>query len=459
MEILKPYDEIISTNKNLIILRSGRVAGKTRNSMNIVALKSLTGEGDIVLGRSNYNSLKTSLYNELIAVIDEEGLSQYFTFRTAPLSIYCKHNKNTIHFVGVGGSDLSRTKGFKPHKDLQIIMFDETQQLPDQNNLDQATATLFRFLKPDGQFILAFNPERQNMHWLNEYARAREDNSDWIILTATYKQIGKKLNDIQLRQIETERILNLQNYEYLYLAKTIGLFGSAYFTFSREKHYLPIQKITDKFKGNWIHTLIIGVDGASTRDKTALVPLAIMNNGQCVVLPIFYHDPIKNGALSNEELVPHILQWLKELEQKNGLVKSNTPIYFVCDAGGNSDLPLSLQYNLSSYYTIVTFGKKQVIPMAQNVQDVFSRNIMYIGDYGGYYSYPKERFIHESEEHYPIVTQLESVTWNEKGTGFDPIVPNDVTDALTYAVRWWFTNPDNLYLPEREEYYDMEVDN
>lgn len=84
---------------------------------------------------------------------------------------------------------------------------------------------------------------------------------------------------------------------------------------------------------------------------------------------------------------------------------------------------------------------------------------MYIGDYGGYYSYPKDRFIHESEEHYPIVTQLESVTWNEKGTGFDPIVPNDVTDALTYAVRWWFTNPDNLYLPEREEYYDMEVDN
>lgn len=458
MEILKPYDEILTTDKNLIILRSGRVGGKTRNSMNIVALKALTGEGDIVLGRANYNSLKSSLYNELIAIIDEEGLTPFFTFRTSPLSVKCKANGNTIHFVGVGGSDLSRTKGFKPHKPLQMIMFDETQQLPDQNNLDQATATLFRFLKPEGIFVLAFNPERMNMHWLNEYARAREESDDWIIITATYRDIAQKLNHIQLRQIETERVLNQQNYEYLYLARTVGLFGGVYFTFKRDKHYLRIPKLRKKFERNWIHTIIIGVDGASTRDKTALVPIAIFNNGQGVVLPIFHHDPEKNGALSNEELVPHIITWLKEMEKEYALIENKVPIYFACDPGGNSDLPLALQYNLSSYYNVVTLGKKEVIPMAQNVQDVFSRNIMYVADVGGYYSYPQDRFITDSEENYPLVVQLESVTWNEKGTGFDPIVPNDDTDALTYAVRFWFANPENIYLPERAEYYDMEVE-
>jgi hypothetical protein len=231
-----------------------------------------------------------------------------------------------------------------------------------------------------------------------------------------------------------------------------------YFTFDRNKHYIPVAELSKKFRKQYIHTLIIGVDGASTRDKTALVPLAIMNNGQGVVLPIFYHDPEKNGALSNEQLVPHIQRWLEKLEKDNNLENNfEVNIYFVCDAGGNSDLPLALQYNLSSYYNIVSFGNKQIIPMAQNVQDIFSRNIVYVGDYGGYYSYPQERFITDMEEHYPLPMQLESVTWNDKGTGFDPTVPNDVSDALTYAVRWWFTNPDNVYLPEREDFYDMGV--
>jgi PBSX family phage terminase large subunit len=461
MEILAPYDQILHrTDVNQFILRSGRVAGKTKNSTNIALALLLQGDGDVIFGRANYNQLRQSLFREFTNVIDEENLTNYFKVRQYPeMEIICTLNDNRLYFVGIGGSDLSRTKGFKPHKQVQMVFFDEAQQLPNQYNLDQARATLLRFLQDSGKFVISYNPEPMNMHWMNEYARLREGSPDWLIITATYMDIAQKLSKIQLRDIETERILNPKNYEYLYLGITEGLFGSVYFTFDRRRHYKPVEELKTKFQSNYIHTVLIGVDGASTRDKTALVPLAIMNNGQAIVLEMFYHDPIENGAMSNEQLVPYITSWLEKIEKANGLYKNNhVPIYFIADAGGNSDLHLSLRYNLvDPKYNVIPFGKKQIIPMAQNVNDVFSRNIVYVGNYDGIYDYVKGRKIYDREKLHPLVQQLESVVWNEQGTGFEKAIDNDATDAFTYVVRYWYTNPDNLYLPERDEFYDMEV--
>lgn len=97
--------------------------------------------------------------------------------------------------------------------------------------------------------------------------------------------------------------------------------------------------------------------------------------------------------------------------------------------------------------------------MAQNVNDVFSRNVAYVVDFGGYNDYVKGRFIYDNEKIHPLVQQLESVVWNELGTGFEKSIDNDATDAFTYVVRYWYTNPDNLYLPDRDEFYDMEMNN
>jgi hypothetical protein len=461
MEILAPYDQILHRNDvNQYILRSGRVAGKTKNSTNIALALLLQGDGDVIFGRANYNQLRQSLFREFTNVIDEENLFKYFKVRQYPeMEIICTLNDNRLYFVGIGGSDLSRTKGFKPHKQVQMVFFDESQQLPNQYNLDQARATLLRFLQDDGKFVISYNPEPMNMHWMNEYSRLRENSPDWLIIKATYMDIAQRLSRIQLRDIETERILNPRNYDYLYLGITEGLFGSVYFTFDRRRHYVPVKKLMDKFSHRYIHTILIGVDGASTRDKTALIPLAIMNNGQAIVLDIFYHDPIENGAMSNEQLIPYIMTWLEKLEKANGLYNnSQVPIYFIADAGGNSDLHLSLRYNLTNpKYNVIPFGKKQIIPMAQNVNDVFSRNIAYIANYDGFFDYVKGRHIDDREKLHPLVQQLESVVWNESGTGFEKAIDNDATDAFTYVVRYWYTNPDNLYLPERDEFYDMEV--
>ena len=34
--------------------------------------------------------------------------------------------------------------------------------------------------------------------------------------------------------------------------------------------------------------------------------------------------------------------------------------------------------------------------------------------------------------------------WNERQDNYDPIVPNDVSDAATYGVISWFKNTENI---------------
>ena len=43
-----------------------------------------------------------------------------------------------------------------------------------------------------------------------------------------------------------------------------------------------------------------------------------------------------------------------------------------------------------------------------------------------------------------LAEQFEMLTWNEKQDNYDPIVPNDVSDAATYAIISWFKNPENI---------------
>ena len=53
--------------------------------------------------------------------------------------------------------------------------------------------------------------------------------------------------------------------------------------------------------------------------------------------------------------------------------------------------------------------------------------------------------------------------WNEKQTGFDPLIPNDASDALTYGANAIFKNMFNLYyvarsIETRKDFYDLDED-
>ena len=449
MDVLAPYDQMWDKNNHYIMLKSGRDAGKSTALAQLIFTYFVSYEFDIIVSRSNYGDLFKSMFTEIMVIIEQEHFLPFIEERKKPLKIINKLNGNIIHFEGIGGADLSRSKGLKTKKKVSLIVLDEAQQLPSEDNLQQAMATFRRHLDEENwKIIYAFNPERQRGHWCNEMFRIHQSLDNWLCLETSYKDIAKYLTRVDLEAIQLEKEINPDNYRYLYLGETKGLFGGVYTTFNRDFHLIKETQIRKMIREIGIFSLLIGVDGATTVDKTAFVPAIILNNGQALILNIFYHDPVKNGAISNDQLFPYVDRWLDELQTRWGISRM-LRVEMIFDSA-NADLRLVFDRRLPSRFVCVAYTQKNIIQMADIMKNAFSRNVVYILD-ETIFNYVTNRAEYNTN---PLVEQLESVMWHENGKVFDSKIPNDCTDALTYAIAFYFRNPDALYFPKRNDYYE-----
>lgn len=238
------------------------------------------------------------------------------------------------------------------------------------------------------------------------------------------------------------------NYKAMYLGQLDDLEGGVYGQFKIEKHYITPEQSSSIFAGETIELIIFGGDGAITHDATAICPIAIMSSGRAVVLERFFYDPVKNGqVLSNAQLVDLIELYLDDLDKKYGLYYNRIPMYWSIDSA-SADLIATLMYNLRDEHIVKSFTKKNIIRNNNVVNNAFAKNVVYIINYGGQKNYHSQRW----ESNDVLVEQLESVIW--KNYNFDPTIPNDMTDAFTYGINYYFLNPDNIWLPEVKKYYE-----
>lgn len=449
LNIIEPYDKLYSTKKKTVVMYSPRISGKTKAITQLLFVYSNKyPNNDIVLARANYNSLKDSLFAEIIAMAEELGISGFFKPRVSPLRIDAITGTR-IYFTGIGGADDSRTRGLKTSKKISLVIFDETQQLKDELNLKHAMATFIRALDDDidSKMVIAGNPEQPKGHWWNVFCRKHRTLGRYEFIDATYLDIIKYLPKSAIEEIEIERDMNPAMYKFMYLGDIDDLMGGAYAQFRRERHFITPEEATAKFAGETIEYVIFGGDGAITHDSTAIVPIAIMTGGRAVVLERFFYDPLASGQiLGTMQLVDLILIYYEELEKKYGFYRNNVGIVWSIDTA-SADLIAQLKYELPDWHLVRAFTKKSIIRNNSVVNNAFARNMLFIQNYGGQFNYYAGR----KDTTDKLVEQLESVVW--KDYNLDPAIPNDCTDALTYGVNYYFLNPDNLRLPEIKKAY------
>lgn len=228
--------------------------------------------------------------------------------------------------------------------------------------------------------------------------------------------------------------------------------GLVFPLFKREKHFLKPEEFAEKYGRQRIRYVIFGVDGATTNDSTAIEPLAVMESGQAVVIEPFYHNPKVNGQYANEQLMPMIVKYMRELEKKYRFDRMRVEYYTAVDAAA-ADLRLSLAYHLPDYYNVRAFSKKNILRTTDVVNNAFARNAIAILDFGGHYNYVRGEFVKEPESQ--LVRDLELMTWDERNPEkYDADVPNDCADAFRYAVCTYYDNPENLWeTPDPEARY------
>lgn len=445
------------------ILEAGRDSGKTKTADILVGITTaLKPNEDIVLCRASYGSIADSIYNEVCEVFDDiDCFSDQFVYRKSPLRITRKNTNATIYFMGVGGST-DRTKGFKPKHKVSLVVIEETQELKSKEHLDQTLASLRRRFGDNCKVVVIFNPPNIELDWINVWAKDCKNDPDWCVIHSTWLDIAQFLTDRDIAEIVKTKYENEDYYNYLYMGIPTGRLGKIYPMFRTDLHTIPYNdrsqsKTLQDFR---IVGVIIGCDGAVTHDCTVLTPILIMSNGQCAIGKIFYHNPLENGVKGSFPLVENeITRWFKELRQENELDNPydyirSIPIAFIVDSAA-TDLVQALQYYFSDRALIYAIKKGTILQMVGSVQNAIGKNIVTIYDYGGYYNYTQNRWI-KSEN--LLSYQLQSLKWNDKQTGYDPIVPNDVSDSFTYGIYYYYKNTENLVWLDaikkiRQDYY------
>lgn len=454
IRVSEPYAPLYNQEDHIILCNTPRASGKTYEITQFGAVQKLKyPKHDIIYCRANYNSLGDSLVTEIEEKFDIMGYSDYIKTYKAPLRMEA-NDESLIYFKGISGSDKSRVRGFKPKHKLSAIIMDECQQISSLENLKHALATFRRYLDTsiDYKIILCGNPHEVKGHWWNIYCQQYE--KVYRSIKATYKDIASLLNDDILEDIELEKEINPALYRFMYLGDISDLSGGAYPSFNRDKNVITAEEAKRIFAGEFIEAIIWGGDGAITHDMTAIVPIAVMSSGRACVLERFIFDPIRNGrALAPSELAELIERYVDDMENRYHFIDNDVPSYFIVDCA-SEDLITQLRYTLSDYHTVKAYTTKNIIRNNSAVNNCFARNMVFIIDYFGYYDYNSNRWIECETAKDPLIEQLESVVWKPGTNKYDPAIPNDVSDALTYGLAVYYENPENLYLPEKLKKYE-----
>jgi len=437
-----------------IILRAGRDSGKTHNSTAICSLiQAQSPELDGVACRASYGSISDSLYSEMEKAIDSiPAFNGLFQFRRSPLRIIRSNGGGTVYFKGIGGSNFSRTKGLSPKNKIGFALFDELQELKTERSLEEAIASFRRWYSDSAKIFYLFNPPPMEAHWINLWCARKERDPDFLVVDLSWEDISPFLSDYDIKEILKKKRDDPDYYDWFYMGKCSGGFGSVYPMIRKERHVItPLQFEKILSSGLSIAAVVIGADGAVNRDCTALVPGLILDNGQCVCGLPFIHDPTKDGVMGYHTLVKdHIKRWFWSMvkDYRLGRLENEpsspyfreVPIWMTVDQAA-PDLVQELRFFLSSRAEINPTSKGTVIEMVSTVQSAISNDMLYIVDYGGHYDYVKNAFDRTGCD---LFNQLSLLTWNEKQTNYDPITPNDVADSATYLARLWYCNPENI---------------
>ncbi len=402
--------------------------------------------------RANYNSLHDSFAQEILDVQSEAGFDGFFKLKVSPLRMTTPLG-NGIDFKGIGGADLSRTRGLKTTKKYAVAIIEEAQQLRSELNLKHALSTIARNMLEGGKIIIAGNPHEVKGHWWNQFCIKMRNSEAYEFIDANCFDIWEVLPQESKLEIETEFKYNPAMARFMYLGSLDELQGGAYAQFDRRKHYLTEEELAQEFRGERFEYIIFGGDGAIARDATCICPLAIMSSGRAIALERFYYNPSEAGiALAPVQLSELIQQYLDWLEKKYGLDANGVMKYWSIDCA-SADLITQLRYDLPYSNNIHSFKEKSSQLRTNSVvNDAFAKNVLYIKNTNGQYLWHNGRRLEQD----PLVTQLESVVWTPNYK-LDPQIPNDCTDALTYGVNYYYLNPDNLHFPSRKLVYKARI--
>ncbi len=279
-----------------IVLKGGRISGKTMND-EIASIQDFFGvQGDIWYCRSEENTIRRSIFQSLQSTLRGRGFTLSnrtdtdFKVSTSPFEIKCNKTGNVCQFFAIN-KDIDRTKAMTPPSGrLKRVMLEEANEPNDKIYVEALRSTALRYMDEMSKFTYRYNPPPTLNHWANRYYPSLVRNGAVGIHT-TWEDIAECLDPVVIADILKLKSEDPLHYAYWYGGEIVSLAGRVIWSFDRNKHLIPLHEIQRKIVRDIYYQpvyMFYGVDSGIISDATAASAWALYPDGKLIKLSTFY---------------------------------------------------------------------------------------------------------------------------------------------------------------------------
>lgn len=218
--------DILGHKHTQYLLKGGR--GSTKSSFIseiILPLMIANPTVNILILRQIGNTLKDSVYNQVMWAIDTLNLNAYFRGTKNPLEIVYKPTGQHIYFRGA--DDPFKIKSIKPERGyIGIVWFEELDQFGGEEDVRTILQSTNRGGSRFWNFF-SFNPPKSRDNWANVFAL--QDRDDRLTVHSTYLDVPADwLGEQFFIDAEHLKASNDLAYRREYLGEATGTGGSVF---------------------------------------------------------------------------------------------------------------------------------------------------------------------------------------------------------------------------------------
>ena len=265
-------------------LKGGRSSTKSSFISLMIVLGLLQDRNaNAIIYRKVGNTVKDSVYAQMIWAIDVLGCAGLFVYRKSPYEIICKQTGQRIMFRGaddpVKSKSIKLTQGY-----FKYLWFEELSEFRGMEDVRMIMQSVFRGVE-QGITFYSYNPPRTTANWVNQQALVPVPGR--LVHHSTYLDVPREwLKDTFIDLAETVKATNERAYRNEYLGEPTGTGGNVF-------DNLELRELTKEEQD--IATLYCGLDFGFAVDPDAFIKVGYDQRlRKVIVLDEFYG--IKNST-------------------------------------------------------------------------------------------------------------------------------------------------------------------
>jgi PBSX family phage terminase large subunit len=207
-------------------LKGGRSSTKSSFiSICIVLLIRLNPEANVICLRKVGDTLRTSVFEQILWAIDILGWNSYFTRTVNPAEITYKPTGQKILFRGA--DDAGKLKSIKLRKGyFAVVWYEELSEFFGMQEIRNINQSLLRGGEKFWVFY-SYNPPANTSNWVN--IEAKEPRADRLVHHSTYLDVPEEwLKEVFIAEAEHLRKRDTLAYEHELLGKETGTGGTIF---------------------------------------------------------------------------------------------------------------------------------------------------------------------------------------------------------------------------------------